>query len=149
MMRAMRVWLAVLLLMMMACDRSSSRAPVRLGAKSDSSASLAEAVAARLEKAGCAVEREFGLGDSVAVDRALRAGEVDAYVESHAAALTQVLRKKAKPDAGAEALVRIAYVRANLVWAPPLGSGDYAVVFRKDVDERCRAASRTFMATGR
>jgi hypothetical protein len=83
----------------------------------------------------------------VAVDRELRAGDVDAYVESHAAALTQVLRRKAQPDAGAEATVRIAYVRANLVWAPPLGTGDYAVVFRKNVDERCRAASRTFMAT--
>jgi glycine betaine/choline ABC-type transport system substrate-binding protein len=140
-------WLLILLLVA-ACDRSSSRAPVRLGAKSDPSVALAEIVAQRLEKAGCVVERRFQLGSAVDADRALRTGEIDAYVESHQAALTEILRRKAQPGPGAESAVRIAYVRANLVWAPPLGSGDYAVVFQKAVDERCRAASRTFMATG-
>ncbi len=140
-------WLALLLLLM-ACDRSTSRAPVRLGAKSGESRQLAEAVAKRLERSGCQVERQFGLGGSIALDRALRAGSIDAYLESHSAALTQVLRQKAQPGPGAEAAVRIAYVREDLVWAPPLGAGDYAVVFRKRVDERCRAASRSFMGTG-
>ena len=88
------------------------------------------------------------LGDSVTLDRALREGTIDAYVESHAAALTQVLRKKAQPGPAAEAEVRVAYVKENLVWAPQVGAGDYAVVFRKEVDDRCRSASRTFMATG-
>lgn len=140
-------WLAVLLLVV-ACDRSSSRAPVRLGAKSDASAALAAIVAERLEKAGCTVERKFNLGTAVDADRALRSGAIDGYVESHHAALTEVLRRKTQPGPGAEAAVRIEYVKANLVWAPPLGSGDYAVVFQKRIDERCRAASRTFMATG-
>lgn len=138
----------LLLLLLASCDRSASRAPVRLASKSDDSRAIAEAVAKRLESAGCDVERKFDLGDAVALDRALRAGDIDAYVESHAAALTQVLRKKARPGPAAEAAVRIAYVKANLVWAPPIGAGDYAVVFRKSIDDRCRAASRTFMATG-
>ena len=141
-------WFSAVLLMLIACDRSASRAPLRIGAKSDDTAAIAEVVATRLEQAGCVVERKFRLGDSVAADRALRAGDIDAYVESHAAALTQVLRKKAQAGPAAESAVRIAYVRENLVWAPPLGAGDHAVVFRKSIDDRCRAASRTFMATG-
>jgi osmoprotectant transport system substrate-binding protein len=135
--------------MILACDRSASRAPVRIGSKSDAqSAAIAESVARRLERAGCEVERRMRLGGSVILDQALQNGTIDAYVESHAAALTQVLGKKAQPGPAAEAEVRIAYVKENLVWAPPVGVGDYAVVFRKNVDERCRTASRTFMATG-
>lgn len=141
-------WLALLLLLT-ACDRSTSRAPVRMGSKSDAeSTAIAETVALRLERAGCEVERRFRLGSSVVLDRALRAGELDAYVESHAAALTQVLGQKAQAGPAAEASVRIAYVKANVVWAPPVGVGDHAVVFRKGIDDRCRAASRAFMATG-
>src|SRR5688572_20011316 len=133
----------LLVLLALSCDWSSSRAPLRIGSKADDSVTIAEAVAQRLESAGCTVERKFRLGTTLALDRALRAGEIDAYVESHAAALTQVLRQKEQAGPAAETAVRIAYVKANLVWAPPIGIGDYAVVFRKNIDERCRAASRT------
>ena len=122
---------------------------VRLGSKSDpESRAVAETIARRLEAAGCPVERRFDLNDSVSADRALMAGEIDAYVESHAAALTQVLKKPELPGPSAETEVRSAYIRRNLLWAPPIGASDLAVVYRKPVDERCRAASRTFMATG-
>jgi len=139
----------LVVLLFLACDRSTSREPVRVGAKSDEqSAAIAENVARRLELAGCVVERRMRMGDAVSVGRALRDGAIDAYVESHGVALTQILRRKAQPGPAAEAEVRIAYVKENLVWAPPVGVGDYAVVFRKNVDDRCRNASRTFMATG-
>ncbi|MEO8379080.1 MAG: glycine betaine ABC transporter substrate-binding protein [Acidobacteriota bacterium] len=142
-----RFLLAALLLS--ACNRSVSREPVRIGSKSDDrSTAIAESVARRLERAGCVVERHLRLGDSVTLDRALEGAVIDAYVESHSAALTQILRRKTQPGPEAEAEVRIAYVKKNLVWAPPVGSRDDAVVFRKSVDERCRSASRTFMATG-
>jgi len=139
----------MVVLLLISCDRGASREPVRIGAKSDDpSAVIGESVARRLERAGCVVERQLRMGDAVTLDRALRDGIIDAYVESHAIALTQILRRKAQPGPAAEAEVRIAYVKANLVWAPPVGAGDFAVVFRKDVDEHCRNASRTFMATG-
>lgn len=144
------MWRSLLvILLLISCDRSASREPVRIGSGSDErSAAIAESVARRLERAGCVVERRPRMGDAVTLDRALRDGSIDAYVESHAVALTQILHRKAQPGPAAEAEVRIAYVKANLVWAPPVGDGDYAVVFRKNVDERCRNASRTFMATG-
>lgn len=135
-------------LLVVACNPPPARA-VRLGSKSDpESRAVAETVARRLEHAGCPVERRFDLPDSGTADRALVAGEIDAYVESHAIALTQILKKPELPGPAAETAVRGAYIRRNLLWAPPLGTRDLAVVYRKPVDERCRAASRTFMATG-
>jgi hypothetical protein len=123
----------VALLLVISCARS--REPLRIGVKPGDAAVAA----------GCSVVRPFRSGDTVSLDRALRDGAIDLYVESHTAALTLVLRKKAQPGPAAESQVRAAYMREDLLWAPMLGRGDAAVVFRKDVDQRCRAASRALM----
>lgn len=135
-----------ILLVALACARD--RAPVRLGVKNDArNARWANAVAARLHRAGCRVERETG--DTQSLDRMLRASELDAYVESHQIALTQVLHHAKLPGPAAEAAVRKDYLEEDLMWAPMLGDGDLAIVFRKRIDERCRAASRALMTVTR
>ena len=135
-----------MLLLGVACDRLS--VPVRIGAASNvDSRILAETVARQLERAGCPVERLYRLGDTRTLDRKLRNGELDAYVESQQVALTQILRKAGRHAPATETLVRSEYLKEDLLWAPPIGVGDYAVVFRKSVDRRCRAAARAFMGT--
>lgn len=136
----------ILCLLALSCSRAISREPVRLGGKSEN-ARLTNMVAAHLERAGCRVERHAG--DTASLDRALRANELDAYVESHQIALTQVLHRAKLPGPAAEAKVRSAYLEEDLMWTPMLGQGDLAVVFRRKIDERCRMATRALMTVAR
>lgn len=131
--------LVFVLILALACARS--RAPIRLGVKNDV-AQLTTSVASQLQRAGCVVEMHDG--DSAFLDRALRAGEIDAYIESHQVALKLIGNAKL-PGPAAEAKVRSVYLKEDLMWAPMLGQGDLAVVFRRKIDERCRAASRALM----
>lgn len=137
-----------LLILVAACQRDTNRAPVVVGAlRTGDSAILSGLIARRLEMAGCRADRRFTYADAAAIDRALGAGEVDVYVESHRAAVRAVLRVEPREAADNETRVRTAWIKRDLVWAPSIGLGDYAAVFRKDIDEKCRAASRTLMAT--
>lgn len=130
------------LLAVLSCSREISRAPVRLGSKAGTEA-LTDAVATRLVRMGCRVERHAG--DTQSLDRMLRADQLDAYVESQQIALTQVLHRTKLPGPATEAKVRKEYLEEDLMWAPMLGEGDLAVVFRRTIDERCRVASRALM----
>jgi glycine betaine/choline ABC-type transport system substrate-binding protein len=138
---------AVLLLLLAAatgCFRGPDRAPVVLASKS-SEAALAERVAKKLTAAGCRVTRRFDLQSSVDADRAMENGAIDAYLESQRTALTVVLGKKIPTEMSVENAIRPPYVNRGMLWSPPLGRGDLAVVFRKDVDQKCREATRAFM----
>jgi glycine betaine/choline ABC-type transport system substrate-binding protein len=135
------------LVMVAACERRSpDRAPVVVGATTTpESKRLAELVATRLEAAECRVQRRFDGGSAADVDAKLGRGDIDVYVGSHAISIRDVLRRDPGEAPDNETKVRAAWLRRDLVWAPGLGVGDYAPVFRKDIDEKCRSASRTLM----
>jgi len=138
----MRVALALLLFA--ACFQGPDRAPVILGAKR-SDAELAERVAKKLESSGCRVTRNFALASSIDADRAMESGAIDGYIESERVALTEVLKKPVPKNMSIENAVRPEYVNRAMLWSPPLGRGDLGVVFRKDIDRKCREATRALM----
>jgi glycine betaine/choline ABC-type transport system substrate-binding protein len=95
---------------------------------------LGELLAQSIERAGMRVERRFDLGGTLVCDTALRAGDIDAYVEYTGTALTAVLHEPAASDAAAvRARVQAAYEPAGLVWLPALGfDNTFALVVRRD-----------------
>jgi osmoprotectant transport system substrate-binding protein len=95
---------------------------------------LGEIVAQTLERAGLPVERRFDLGGTFVCDAALRAGQIDLYVEYTGTALTAVLKEPPDTDpARVLARVREAYAAAGLVWTAPLGfDNTFALVVRPD-----------------
>lgn len=140
--------LLVASMLILACSRATDRAPVVFGSTSDPDSQIVgEFVAKRLEDAGCTVERRFDLGDAVTTDALLLSGEIDAYVESQRTALVDVLGEPLPETRRVETVLRPLSINRGLDWSPPLGVGDLAVTFRKDIDEKCRAASRALMRT--
>lgn len=127
-----------------ACFKGPDREPVVFGAK-PADAALAELVAKKLESSGCRVVRRFDLANSIEADRALMSGAIDGYIESERVALVDILKKPAPQSMTVELAVRPLYINRGLLWSPPLGRGDLGVVFRKDVDRKCREATRAMM----
>src|SRR4029453_3925510 len=83
---------------------------------------LGELVAQTLERAGIPVARKLDLGGTFVCDAALRAGQIDVYVEYTGTALTAVLKDPPDTDsARVLARVREAYTPAGIVWTAPLG----------------------------
>lgn len=143
----MRNFSALLVFLSLAgCFQGPDRAPVILGAKRPDAA-LAERVAQQLEKSGCRVVRRFDLASAADADRAVTSGAVDATLESQRTALVDVLKKPVPESMTIEHVVRPQYINRGLLWSPPLGRGDLAVVFRKDIDRKCREATRALMRT--
>jgi osmoprotectant transport system substrate-binding protein len=95
---------------------------------------LGELLAQTAEAAGLRVERRLDLGGTFVCDAALRAGQLDAYVEYTGTALTAILKQEPEADpARVLARVRTAYAPAGLTWAAPLGFDDtFALVVRAD-----------------
>ena len=95
---------------------------------------LGELLAQTAEAGGVRVTRRFDLGGTFVCDAALRAGEIDAYVEYTGTALTAVLKEPADTDAArVRARVAAAYAGAGLEWLPPLGfDNTFALVVRGD-----------------
>lgn len=95
---------------------------------------LGELVAQTAEAAGMSVTRRFDLGGTVVCDAALRAGDVDVYVEYTGTALTAVLKEPPDADPGrVYAHVAAAYHDAGLEWLAPLGfDNTFALVVRAD-----------------
>jgi glycine betaine/choline ABC-type transport system substrate-binding protein len=95
---------------------------------------LGEIVAQTAEAAGVGVRRRFDLGGTFVCDAALRAGDVDVYVEYTGTALTAVLKEAPETDPG-RVYQRVAdvYRQAGLEWLPPLGfDNTFAMVVRGD-----------------
>ncbi len=98
---------------------------------------LGELLAQTLEAAGLPVERKLDLGGTFVCDAALRAGQIDVYVEYTGTALTAVLKEPPDTDpAGVLARVRAAYA-PEFVWTAPLGfDNTFALVVRRDAGPR-------------
>jgi glycine betaine/choline ABC-type transport system substrate-binding protein len=131
-------------LLLVACKQSPDRAPVTLGSRAEH-AGLAERVARKLEQGGCRVQRQFDLASAIVAHDALEAGRIDATLESQRVALVEVLKLPVPQSLTIENVLRPQYVNRGLLWSPPLGRGDLAVVFRKDIDRKCREATRALM----
>jgi osmoprotectant transport system substrate-binding protein len=95
---------------------------------------LGELLAQTVERAGIPVQRKLDLGGTFVCDAALRAGQIDAYVEYTGTALTAVLKEPPDTDpARVLARVREAYAPAGIVWTAPLGfDNTFALVVRPD-----------------
>ena len=100
---------------------------------------LGEIVAETIEKkTGLRAERRLNLGGTFVCDRAVRAGEIDVYVEYTGTAYTAILKRPPTADAKAVlADLRTEYGKAGLEWAAPLGfENTFALVVRGADAER-------------
>jgi osmoprotectant transport system substrate-binding protein len=99
---------------------------------------LGELLAQTIEAAGLRVERKLDLGGTFVCDAAIRAGQIDAYVEYTGTALTAILKEPPLRDRAAVLRrVRTAYAHEGLVWMDPLGfDNTFALVVRGDDAER-------------
>jgi osmoprotectant transport system substrate-binding protein len=135
-MAALRRMLACALLAAAACGRGDE---LVVGAKNFTEQRLVgELVAQTAEATGVRVARRFDLGGTFVCDAALRAGQIDAYVEYTGTALMAVLKEA--PDTNpARVYSRVAnvYRSAGLEWLPPLGfDNTFAMVVRPDEPAR-------------
>jgi osmoprotectant transport system permease protein len=94
---------------------------------------LGELLAQTLERRGLTVTRRLNLGGSFICDRAIRSGDIDAYVEYTGTALAAILKQPVVKDPEtAFVAVRDAYGRAGLSVLPPLGfNNTFAIVVRR------------------
>ena len=96
---------------------------------------LGEIVAQAIEAAGLEADRRLDLGGTFVCDSAIRAGEIDVYVEYTGTALGAVLKDTSPPESPAATLakVRAGYEPAGLTWTAPLGfDNTFALVVRGD-----------------
>jgi osmoprotectant transport system permease protein len=94
---------------------------------------LGELVAQVLEREGIAVQRRLNLGGTFICDRAIRAGDIDVYVEYTGTALTAILREPVQRNPGAVLeRTRERYAQAGLTVLPPLGfNNTFAILVRQ------------------
>jgi glycine betaine/choline ABC-type transport system substrate-binding protein len=100
---------------------------------------LGEIVAQSIERrAHVPVERRLGLGGTFVCDHALRAGEIDVYVEYTGTAFTAILKRSPISDrARVLAEVRNAYAESGIDWTSQLGfENAFALVVRAGDAER-------------
>jgi osmoprotectant transport system permease protein len=95
---------------------------------------LGELLAQTLERRGMRVTRRLNLGGSFICDRAIRSGDIDAYVEYTGTALAAILKQPLEkdPDAALTSL-RNAYGRSGLSVLAPLGfNNTFAMLVRHE-----------------
>ena len=94
---------------------------------------LGELVAQTLERAGVAVDRKLNLGGTFICDQALRAGDIDVYVEYTGTAWTAIFRQPATRErATVTAGVRDRYASAGVTMLGPLGfNNTFAILVRR------------------
>lgn len=100
---------------------------------------LGEIVAQTLEAHGVPVERRFYLGGTFVCHRAIRAGEIDIYVEYTGTAYTAILRNEPIHDRETvyETVKRDYADRFDLTWTEPLGfNNTFAMIVRRSDAER-------------
>jgi osmoprotectant transport system permease protein len=86
------------------------------------------------------VTRRFNLGGTFVCDRAIRAGDLDLYVEYTGTALTAIFKQGTTADRGSvTARVRALYADAGLTVLPPLGfNNTFAMLVRRETAKRLR-----------
>jgi glycine betaine/choline ABC-type transport system substrate-binding protein len=125
------------LVLLTACERAAD--VVVVGSKNFTEQRiLGELLAQTVESVGLKAERKFDLGGTFVCDAAIRAGQIDMYVEYTGTALTAILKQPPSRDR-VEVLrrVREAYAKDGLVWLDPLGfNNTFALVVRGDDAQR-------------
>ena len=99
---------------------------------------LGELLAQTVESVGLRAERKLDLGGTFVCDAAIRAGQIDMYVEYTGTALAAILKEKPEGMDRAQVLARAreAYAKDGLVWTAPLGfDNTFALVVRRDAEE--------------
>ena len=113
---------------------------VRVGSKNfTEQIILGEIVAQTIEaRTSLRVERRLNLGGTFICDRALRSGDVDAYVEYSGTALTAIFRQRAESGStGVFENVRERYAAAGVTLLDPLGfENTFAMLIRGDMAAR-------------
>jgi osmoprotectant transport system permease protein len=125
---------AVVVLAAAAATTGGSSESVVVGSKNFSEqVILGELVAQTLERRGMAVTRRLNLGGTFICDRAIRAGDIDVYVEYTGTALTAILDQPVDRDpARVWATVRDRYASSGVSVLPPLGfNNTFAILVRK------------------
>lgn len=110
-----------------------SRAQIVVGSKNfTEQLVLGEIVAQALERQGVKVERQLDLGGTAICDRALRAGQIDVYVEYTGTALTAIFHRPVAHDREAVLReVRDEYARSGRTMLAPLGfNNTFAILVR-------------------
>lgn len=118
--------------------------PVVVGSKNfTEQVVLGELLAALLEDRGFAVRRRLNLGGTTLCHAAVRAGQIDVYVEYTGTALTEILKRPPQTDpARVYAEVVEAYRAEGLRVGEPLGfNNSYALVVRR-ADAEARGLRR-------
>jgi glycine betaine/choline ABC-type transport system substrate-binding protein len=131
--RFLAILLACLIPALPGCRPRGDR-PIVVGSKNfTEQAVLAEILAQEIEERGrLLVERRVNLGGTLICHQALRAGEIDLYVEYTGTALTAILGEPPSRDpAEVRDRVRAGYARLSLEWMGPLGfNNTFALVVR-------------------
>ena len=129
--------LAALALAIVACRRGER---IVVGSKNfGEQVLLGEIVAQAIEsRTGLAVERRLNLGGTFVCDHAIRAGELDVYVEYTGTAESAILKRPPPGDRAAVLDdVRGEYAKQGLEWTEPLGfENTFALVVRGDDADR-------------
>ena len=101
---------------------------------------LGELIAQAVERSGMTAIRKLDLGGTFVCDSALRAGQIDVYVEYTGTALGAIVKDSSAAAAAPKDVlekVRAAYAPAGLVWTKPLGfDNTFALVVREDAGVR-------------
>ncbi|HJQ85146.1 MAG TPA: glycine betaine ABC transporter substrate-binding protein [Candidatus Binatia bacterium] len=130
----------VLLLALAGCGRPAGT--IVVGSKNFTEQRiLGELLAQTIESTGLPVQRKLDLGGTFVCDAAIRAGQIDAYVEYTGTALAAILKQQADRR---EVLARVreVYARDGLVWTEPLGfDNSFALVVRGDDARRLGVAT--------
>ncbi len=115
-----------------------SRAQVVVGSKNfTEQLVLGEIVAQALERRGIRVERQLDLGGTAICDRALRAGQIDVYVEYTGTALTAIFHRPVAQDRTAVMReVREEYAKTGRTLLAPLGFNNTFAILVRGADAR-------------
>jgi osmoprotectant transport system permease protein len=130
----------VVVLAAAAWPREEGRAPITVGSKNfTEQVVLGELMAQALEAEGARVVRRLNLGGTFICDAAIRAGDIDVYVEYTGTAVTAVFHEDVPPDpAQALARARLLYAGAGLTVLDPLGFENTFAILVRSADARAR-----------
>ena len=130
-------WALLVLAALAACGRGAD--VIVVGSKNFTEQRiLGELLAQTVESVGLRAERKLDLGGTFVCDAAIRAGQIDMYVEYTGTALAAILKEKPEGVDRAQVLARVreAYAKDGLVWTAPFGfDNTFALVVRRDAEE--------------
>jgi osmoprotectant transport system permease protein len=101
---------------------------------------LGELMAQTIERStGLTVDRRLNLGGTFICDRALRSGDIDAYVEYSGTALTAILKQPVNRDSSAVLDgIRTAYANTGITTLDPLGFNNTFAILVRGEEARSR-----------